>query len=286
MLDPNELADALAAAPIELIVFATDVSERRADGSYELAYSSHETPPETMAQAVLASAAISALVLPLAGRRPDRHRRRLGPKLPARLRARAAGVELVVAFRHVPRYPPSASSRSTGCAAACSASAPSRPCARLIAQLDEAESREPRGEPVHLGDMIDPADAGGDSAEHGAGGAARRGARAACQRARGTTRRPGPASRATRAAGPARRRHARSRSGSHARTLPRNVPRIIVRGVAAVPTASSRASASSPSGGAREAGADRARLAAAARRAELREARTCGASAEAGLLRS
>ena len=62
--EPNELAEALAAAPIELIVFATDVSEH-AETSYELVYSSYETPPETMAEAVLASAAISALVLPL-----------------------------------------------------------------------------------------------------------------------------------------------------------------------------------------------------------------------------
>src|SRR6187401_1920125 len=48
LLDPNELADSLAEAPIEVIVFATDVSEGD-DGTYELAYSSHETPPETMA---------------------------------------------------------------------------------------------------------------------------------------------------------------------------------------------------------------------------------------------
>jgi len=64
LIEPTELARLLAAAPIELIVFATDVSEA-AESSYELAYSSHRTPPDTMAEAVFASAAISALVLAL-----------------------------------------------------------------------------------------------------------------------------------------------------------------------------------------------------------------------------
>src|SRR5215211_6551470 len=60
LLDPVDLAAALAEAPIEVVVFATDVSEEAT--SYELSYSSHTTPPETMPQALLASAAISALV--------------------------------------------------------------------------------------------------------------------------------------------------------------------------------------------------------------------------------
>ena len=49
LLDPVDLAHSLAAAPIELIVFATDVSEPN-DGTYELAFSSRETPAETMVQ--------------------------------------------------------------------------------------------------------------------------------------------------------------------------------------------------------------------------------------------
>ena len=64
LLEPRDLALALAAAPIEVVVFATDVTEHE-ETSYELAYSSHETAPETMAQAMLASAAVSALVLPV-----------------------------------------------------------------------------------------------------------------------------------------------------------------------------------------------------------------------------
>src|SRR5919201_5449323 len=65
--DLTELARELRVSEIELVVCATDASP--GDGldlrDYELVYSSRHTPPEEMAQAVLASAAISALVLPL-----------------------------------------------------------------------------------------------------------------------------------------------------------------------------------------------------------------------------
>src|SRR6202023_3532112 len=68
--DLAALSRDLARAPIEVTVFATDVSDD-AHGvgarMYELAYSSRTTPPETMAQAILASAAVSALVLPRPG---------------------------------------------------------------------------------------------------------------------------------------------------------------------------------------------------------------------------
>src|SRR5215208_8448111 len=64
--DLVELARTAAASPIELVVVATDLTNDAHEGSpYELVYSSRSTPPETLAEAVLASAAISALVLPL-----------------------------------------------------------------------------------------------------------------------------------------------------------------------------------------------------------------------------
>src|SRR4051795_8343461 len=65
--DLAELARELAEAPIELTVIATDVSvdvHGTGQHAYELVYPARTTPPETMAQAILASAAISALVLP------------------------------------------------------------------------------------------------------------------------------------------------------------------------------------------------------------------------------
>ena len=113
---------------------------------------SHETPPETMAQAVLASAAISALVLPLpvgdriatdggwvrnfplgrALERRDRARRRLPPR-PAYPRV---GIE-----------PLDASGAGCSGSARSRRSAPDRPARR-------GRGRAARGEPVHLGDMI------------------------------------------------------------------------------------------------------------------------------------
>ena len=104
LLDPLDLASSLADAPIELVVFATDVSEGD-DGTYELTYSSHETEAETMARAVLASAAISAVVLP----------QPVGDRIvtdggwvrnfPLGCALDRPEVELVVAFRYVPHYP-------------------------------------------------------------------------------------------------------------------------------------------------------------------------------------
>jgi hypothetical protein len=64
----EELARDVAASPVELLVTVTDVTD---DGlpdelhAYERVYSSRTTPVPVMARAVLASAAISALVLPL-----------------------------------------------------------------------------------------------------------------------------------------------------------------------------------------------------------------------------
>src|SRR3954468_5896252 len=104
----SELAGELAEAPVEVVVFATDVTEdQHGTGAraYELSYSSRTTPPETMAQAILASAAVSALVLP----RPIGDRIAtdgawvrnfpLGPAY------RQPGVELIVSFRYMPNYP-------------------------------------------------------------------------------------------------------------------------------------------------------------------------------------
>src|SRR3954462_14471313 len=106
--DLAEVARELAEAPVEVTVFATDVTDDQHGAgahAYELSYSSRETAPETMAQAILASAAVSALVLP----RPIGDRIAtdgawvrnfpLGPAY------RQPGVQLIVSFRYVPNYP-------------------------------------------------------------------------------------------------------------------------------------------------------------------------------------
>ena len=66
--DIAEVARQLAESPVEVVVCATDVTDDdtapNGAHAYELCYSSRSTPPETMGQAILASAAVSALVLP------------------------------------------------------------------------------------------------------------------------------------------------------------------------------------------------------------------------------
>ena len=151
------LARELAEAPIEVTVFATDVSnDAHGHGvhMYELAYSSRTTPPETMAHAILASAAVSALVLP----RPVGDRIAtdgawvrnfpLGPAY------RQPGVELIVSFRYLPNYP-----RFDGEGLARFRRRLERfpkipPVKALTAELREAEERVARGEPAHWADMI------------------------------------------------------------------------------------------------------------------------------------
>jgi predicted acylesterase/phospholipase RssA len=155
--DMVETARELARSPVEVVVFATDVSD---DGhgsgahAYELAYSSRTTPAETMAQAVLASAAVSALVLP----RPVGDRIAtdgawvrnfpLGPAY------HQPGVELIVSFRYLPQYQRLNTAWLARLRARLERFPRLPPIRALIAELREAEQRDERGEPAHWGDMI------------------------------------------------------------------------------------------------------------------------------------
>ena len=156
MLDPLELGQRLAEAPTEVVIFATDVSdeEEACAHSYELVYSSHETPPEILAQAVLASAAISALVLPLTV--GDRIATDGGwvRNFPLGAALEHPDVNLVVAFRYVPRYPHIGIASLARVRRRLNRFRAVPPVRAFIAELDEAEARELRGEPVHLGDML------------------------------------------------------------------------------------------------------------------------------------
>jgi predicted acylesterase/phospholipase RssA len=153
LLDPLELAQELAKAPIEVVIYATDVSADD-DGSYELAYSTHETPTETLAQAVLASAAISALVLPL--KVGDRIATDGGwvRNFPLGAALDRPDVNLAVAFRYLPHYPRIGIESLARLRRRLHRFRAVPPVRAFIAELDEAEARELRGEPVHLGDML------------------------------------------------------------------------------------------------------------------------------------
>jgi predicted acylesterase/phospholipase RssA len=154
--DFDELAEELARSDRELVVFASDVTEteRPSRHNFELRYSSRTTPPHEMAQAILASAAVSTLVLPL----------RVGDRIatdgawtrnyPLGYAYERPDVEAVVAFRYVPTYP-----KLDG--------APLRrlqrrlrpfrrvpPVRALLAELEEAVARDERGEPAHYAELI------------------------------------------------------------------------------------------------------------------------------------
>ena len=155
--DLVELARELAEAPIEVTVFTTDVSDdSHGVGArmYELAYSSKKTPPETMAQAIMASAAVSALVLP----RPvgdsiatDGSWVRNFPLGPA---YRQPGVELIISFRYLPTYPRFGAESLSRFRRRLERFPKIPPVKALTAELREAEERVERGEPAHWADMI------------------------------------------------------------------------------------------------------------------------------------
>ena len=151
------LARELAEAPVEVTVFATDVSDDahgQGQYAYELAYSSRVTPAETMAQAILASAAVSALVLP----------RRVGDRIatdgawvrnfPLGHAYAQEGVELIVSFRYLPTYPRFGTQGLVRMRRRLERFPRIPPVKALIAELRDAEARGERGEPAHWADMI------------------------------------------------------------------------------------------------------------------------------------
>jgi predicted acylesterase/phospholipase RssA len=155
--DMEDLARALADAPIEVTVIATDVSDDdqgSGQHAYELAYSGWKTPPETMAQAILASAAVSALVLP----------RRVGDRIatdgawvrnfPLGHAYAQPGVELIVSFRYLPKYPRMGTEGLERMRHRLERFPKLPPVRALIEELRESEARGTRGEPAHWADMI------------------------------------------------------------------------------------------------------------------------------------
>ena len=145
----------LASAPVELVVVATDLSDDATpDHGFELVYSSRTSTPAELAQAVLASAAVSALVMPL----------RVGDRIatdgawvrnfPLAHAYDHDAVELIVAFRYLAQYPRLGVGALQPLRKRLSRFSKVPPVRALIAEIDEAEARASRGEPAHLADMI------------------------------------------------------------------------------------------------------------------------------------
>ena len=156
-LEPIEaVAEDAAASPIELVVCVTDVSDGDLDErhAYERTYSSRTTPPEVMARAVLASAAISALVLPL---RVDDVIGTDGGwvrNFPLGHAYDNPAVQEIVGFRYVPHAPRSSPENLQRLRRRLEPFRAVPPVRALLGELRAAEERQERGEPPHLADMI------------------------------------------------------------------------------------------------------------------------------------
>jgi predicted acylesterase/phospholipase RssA len=154
--DLDELSCELGTCERELVVCATDVSDPTGEEphDFELVYSSRTATPEELSQAILASAAISALVLPLpVGDRiaTDGAWVRNFPLVHAYARPEVRGI---VAFRYLPRYPRVDAGGITRLRARLERFRGVPPVRAFVRELREAEARDSRGEPPHLVDMI------------------------------------------------------------------------------------------------------------------------------------
>jgi predicted acylesterase/phospholipase RssA len=154
---PAELGDALASSEIELVVYATDVSDYpHADEArdFELEYSSRTTEPDVMGRAILASAAISGLVLPITldGRvATDGGWVR---NFPFEHAYRNADVAAIAAFRYVASYPPTSAAYLERTRERLERFRAVPPVRALLAEVRLAQERAARGEPAHYGELI------------------------------------------------------------------------------------------------------------------------------------
>ncbi len=154
---PEELGSSLAAADIELVVFATDVSEHLEPDTardFELVYPAHSTPPETMGRAILASAAVSALVLPV---RVDDTIATDGGwvrNFPLEHAELNPAVRSVIAFRYLASYRPTDIAFLGRVRERLERFRAVSPVRALLEEVRLAEERSQRGEPAHYPELI------------------------------------------------------------------------------------------------------------------------------------
>jgi predicted acylesterase/phospholipase RssA len=155
--DPLDLALQLAAAEPEVVAVVTDVTAdgEEAEGRlFERAYSSKSDPPEVMAQAVLASAAISALVLPMEV--GDRVATDGGwvRNYPLGYAYERPEVALIVGFRYQGRYPTVGLGPLRHLVARLQRYTRVPAARALVRELEHAAEREARGHPAHVLDTF------------------------------------------------------------------------------------------------------------------------------------
>jgi predicted acylesterase/phospholipase RssA len=153
----EELGKALTRSEVELVVFATDVSahlDADTERHFELAYPSHSTPPDEMGRAILASAAISALVLPI----------RIGDvvatdggwvrNFPLEHAEANPRVDEIAAFRYLASYRPTDVAFLARLRERLDRFRAVPPVRALLAEVRLAEERSRRGEPAHYPELI------------------------------------------------------------------------------------------------------------------------------------
>lgn len=153
----EELVATLHAAPIELVVCVTDVGDEVGEGeehAFERTFSSRTTPPELMGPAILASAAISALVLPVPVGETIGTDGGWVRNFPLGHAYDNPDVEEIVAFRYRATYPRSTGENIVRLRRRLERFRAVPPIRALIGELDAAEERRERGEPAHLPDML------------------------------------------------------------------------------------------------------------------------------------
>ncbi len=158
--DPAEMGRNLAKAPAEVVVIVTDVTadenghaedDRRL---FEHAYSSRTTPPEVMAQAVFASAAISALVLPMPV--GDRIATDGGwvRNFPLGYAYEREDVQEIVGFRYEAKFESVGGGILSGIASRLERYRRLPAARALHDELQRAAEREARGLPAHIVDIF------------------------------------------------------------------------------------------------------------------------------------
>lgn len=155
--DLVELATELRNADIELVVIATDATPSQESNDvrdYELVYSSRRTEPREMAEAILASAAISALVLPVSVGDRVATDGAWVRNFPLTHAYEQPGVAQIVAFRYVPRYPRLGTIGLARFRRRLERFGRVPPVRALIEELRLAEERDAQGLPAHLPEMM------------------------------------------------------------------------------------------------------------------------------------
>jgi predicted acylesterase/phospholipase RssA len=132
----------------------SDYPEADEARDFELAFSSHEADPEVMGRAILASAAISGLVLPI---RLDGRIATDGGwvrNFPFEHAYRNPEVAAIAAFRYVASYPPTSAVYLERTRERLERFRAVPPVRALLAEVRLAQERSARGEPAHYGELI------------------------------------------------------------------------------------------------------------------------------------